>query len=455
MKKLLLMLLALSALTACLNETVNRPNIIFITIDTLRWDYLSTYGYPEAGISPAADRIAASGTVFDNAVATAGSTIPSHGSMLTGVYARMHGARSNFHGKYPGIPTITPDLVEAGYQTGAFVSNQFLINVGLLGEGFETDNLPFKDSERGGRPQTGDKTVAQATEWLDSLDPGRPAFMWLHLWEPHGPYDPTDWSTERLDEYEGFLKDGVTLDHIRKETGRINEQEAHVEAMRTHYAGEVNLADQHLGQLLDHMQATGWLDNTLIIFTADHGQSLGENKRMGHGPTHRETVIRVPLIIADLRQPAARRVATRVSVIDVAPTIADAAGLERTFDYAGRSLLRPEELGDDWPYFAEVVIRQETDANWERTKSSTTYDPKALAVYTGPLKMTYQHGRYRLFETGYELLAAREIELASEPVMADYMQGLIDSFQELQLDITADEVAEEDLRILQGLGYTQ
>lgn len=453
--KTLLSLLALTVLAGCARDAAEAPHILLVTVDTLRWDYLSTYGYPEADISPAAERIAAHGTVYEQAVATAGTTIPSHASMLTGVYARVHGARSNFHGKYPQIPTVTSALKDAGYRTGAFVSNAFLINIGLLGEGFEADNLPFEDPVRGPRPQPGDKTVAQAIEWLEQGAAEQPVFLWLHLWEPHGPYDPTDWSRARLADYDGYLADGVTLDHVRDNVRNIVASPDDLAALRTHYAGEVNLADQHLGRLLDHLAATGMLDETVIIYTADHGQSLGESGRMGHGPTHRETVIRVPLIVADFRNPRAERVATRVGTIDIAPTIAAAAGLDKRFDYAGRSLVSGEALADDWPYFAEVALRRETDRNWERTKDSTTYDPRALAVYTGPHKMTYRFGRYRLFETAPDLLIGRSVPMKDEPVMADYLQGLLESFQELEIDLSPGEVSEEDLRILQGLGYTQ
>lgn len=455
MKNLLAAALAAIALAGCSAEQPDRPNIVLITVDTLRWDYLNTYGFPEPDTTPTVSFLAANGMVYDLAVSTAGTTIPSHGSMLTGLYARQHGARSNFHAKYEGIPTVTEDLLAAGYQTGGFVSNQFLFKIGDLGGGFEAHNTPFSDPVRGHRPQPGDKTVNQATEWLRTVDPDRPYFMWVHLWEPHGPYDPTDWSRARLGDYDGFLKDGVAIEHTRNRVSDIVNSKANTRAMRTHYAGEVNLADQYLGRLFEAIRERGLLDNTVVIFTADHGQSLGEKKRMGHGPTTRETVIRVPLIVADFRTRAAGRNATRVGTIDIAPTIADAAGLDRSWDFAGRSLMNPGDLADDWPYFVEVAVRAETDLNWERTKDSTTYDANRLAVYTGPFKMSYYFDQYTLYETGGDLLVARKLKKSKEPVMADYLQGLIESFQAVELDLTKGEVSDEDLRILQGLGYAQ
>lgn len=458
MKKLLILpmlLAALAILSACAKAPDARPNIILISIDTLRWDYLNPYGYPEADVTPAVNRIAQAGMLFENAVATAGTTVPSHGSMLTGLYPRFHGARSNFHKKYPSIRTVTEALQDSGYDTGAFISAAFMMQRGL-DAGFDTDNTPFRDPVTGRKPQSGEKTVRQAVEWLDSSFTGQPFFMWLHLWEPHGPYDPTDWSRARLGDYDGFLKDGMTVEQARTRVKDIVDDPGHLHALRTHYAGEVNLADLHLVRFLDELEARGLLENSLVIFTADHGQALGEDGNMGHGAMHFETVIRVPLIVADFRQPRPGRSQTRVGIVDIAPTIAAAAGLGEAFDYSGRSLLDAPELADDWPYFAEVELRtKETHKNWERIKDSKTYDASAVAVYSGPFKMTFKHDAFELFETASELTVARPLNLQDEPVMADYLQGLIETFNETELDLSQDEISDEDLRVLQSLGYVQ
>jgi arylsulfatase A-like enzyme len=332
--------LALGALSACTGESESRPNIILVTVDTLRWDYLNSYGFPDAGHSPAVARLASQGVLFENAVTTIGTTIPSHGSMLTGEYARVHGARSNFHHKYPQVPTITTSLAEAGYQTGAYVSNVHMFTVGGLDEGFEaTNDQSMNDQPELGNLFTGGNTVRLANRWLESTDADRPFFLWLHLWEPHGPYDVTEWSRSRMADYEGLLRDGMRLEHMQRHKAEVLDSPENTAAMRTLYAGEVHLADRHLGRFLDDLEAKGLLADSVVIFTADHGQSLGEKRKMGHGPVHRETVLRVPLIIADFRNPAPQRVATRVGTIDIAPTIAELAGLNERFDQSGQSLV--------------------------------------------------------------------------------------------------------------------
>lgn len=445
----------LVGLMGCQQETDKRPNLILITVDTLRWDYLPTYGYQDEAHTPAVNRLAEAGLVFENAVSTSGTTIPSHGSMLTGLYARQHGARSNFHHKYPDVPTITSALRDAGYQTGAFVANLFLFNVGGLAEGFEHTNYPTENLPGVEHPYTGERPVAQAAQWLSTVDDDRPLFMWLHLWEPHGPYDLTAWSDQRLVAYQGMLRDGVTLDHLRHQPGQIMNSAQDLEAMRTLYAGEVWQADQHLADFLQHLETTGQLANSVVLFTADHGQSLGERKRMGHGPVHRETVLRVPMILTDFRAPQPQRVETRVGTIDVAPTLASLAGLEAGFDTHGQRLNAPASLDPAWPYFAEVEIRMPSDENWEKTANNRFYDANALAVYSDRLKMVYRHQDYRLYRTATQKKVAKPLPEGTEPIMADYLKGLIESFQATPVDLDNDDLSLQELEALQGLGYTQ
>jgi arylsulfatase len=454
MKPLIFMLLISLILPGCSGEPEIQPNIVLVSVDTLRWDYLSTYGFPESDISPAAERLADNGTVFQRATASAGTTIPSHGTMLTGLYPRMHGARSNYHGLYSDTTTLAEAMIEDGYQTGAFVSNSILVKVGDLGRGFQANNLPFRDEIRKGAPQSGEKTTRQVSEWLDSLDPESPFFLFMHLWEPHGPYLLTERAREKLGAYDGMLKDGVTLEHIRKRIAEIVGSEDNLKAMRTIYAGEVNLADQYLDRFLDDLAARGLLSNTVVIFTADHGQSLGENQRMGHGPTHRENVIRVPLIVADFRNPVPARVDTRVGTIDISPTIAEFAGMDTRFDWLGRSLVRPDELKDGHPYYAEVELRTEMDKQRENWKMNI-YDPESVAVWMDDFKLTWKNGIYAFYETEKARNGQREITEGDELAIGEYLTGLLESFRATEIDFTAGEVTEEDLKLLQGLGYVQ
>jgi arylsulfatase A-like enzyme len=452
MKKILVLLIFSCFLVGCSGEQNQQPNIVLISIDTLRWDYLATYGYAEQDISPAVDWLAENGIVFDQAVASAGTTVPSHGTMLTGLYPRMHGARSNFHALYPETATITQALADAGYQTGAFVSTNILLDVGELNRGFQEDTLPYDDQNGASWTRSGAKTIDKATKWLDDFDSKRPVFLWLHLWEPHGPYALSERAGKKLEGYDGFLQDGATIEHLHRRGDEIRNSADNIAALQALYSGEVNLADQYLGKFLEDWKARGLLSNTVFIFTADHGQGLGERKRMGHGPSHHEHVIRVPMILSDFRSPEHQRLQTRVGVIDISPTIAELAGLENKFDWFGSSMLRSESLDPKRPFFVEVALRTSRNTN---LRSDAWYDPNAVGVWAGNYKLILRKGEYRMFETFSDNRFPRRVALADEPILSDYLAGLIETFQQTELDMESGPVSDEQLQQLRGLGYVQ
>lgn len=440
-------------LLGCAGGEAERPHIVLISVDTLRWDYLGAYGYEEAEISPTVDWLAENGMLFEQAVASAGTTVPSHGTMLTGLYPRQHGARSNRHGLYPETDTLARAMGDAGYATGAFMSARFMPRIGELNRGFQADNFAALDAHGRWHPQTGEETLGQLADWLDSLDGQRPIFLFLHLWEPHTPFEPTKWSRARMAGYDGLLRDGLTVEHLQQHGDEIKGSPEDLAAMRALYAGEVNLVDGVLAEFFTDWRARGLLDDSVVVFTADHGEGLGEGNRLGHGATHNEYVIRVPLIISDFRNPGARRVGTRVGTIDIAPTIADLAGLEERFDRHGYSLLDPESLDPEKPYFAEVALR--TSKEIERHTEDDWYDPNALAVWVGDLKLVSRQDRQTFFAIHSGHREPQAVPGGEESIMLNYMAGLIETFRETPLDLTRSELSEDALEELQGLGYVQ
>lgn len=449
--KILLAALGSSCLVTCAPS--GPPHVVLISVDTLRWDYLGAYGYEEPNVSPTINWLAQNGTVFEQAVAPAGTTVPSHGTMLTGLYPRHHGARSNHHGLYPETDTIARALGDAQYQTGAFFSTRFMGKAGRLNRHFQSDNMAVLLDKNSPNIQHGDETISQASAWLDSLDPERPAFLFLHLWEVHMPLEPSDWSRARNSGYNGFLNSRLTVDQLLAQADEIRNSPGHLSAMRTLYAGEVNRVDAILDRFFEDWRERGLLENSVVIFTADHGERLGEAGLFGHGPTHDEHVIRVPLIVADFRNPQHRRIETRVGTIDIAPTLADYAGLANRFDRFGYSIRDPDALDPDRPYFAEVELR--TSKIDSDKLNQPWYDPNAVAVWVGGLKLESKQGRLALLETHTDNELPESVDPDSEPIMLNYMSGLIDTFRETELDLTESSLSEEELEELRGLGYVQ
>jgi arylsulfatase A-like enzyme/cytochrome c-type biogenesis protein CcmH/NrfG len=308
--------------------------VLLVTIDTLRADHVGCYG--DAGAAtPTLDALARRGARFETAVAHVPLTAPSHASILTGHTPPVHGLHNN--GGFvlaPAVRTAAQDFHDAGYHTAAFVSGFPLDRRFGFDRGFELyeDHLP-----RGNDPRRtpyverfADATTDVALRWLSSaVDSSKPTpwFLWVHYYDPHAPYEPPADLAERFKSMP--------------------------------YDGEIAFVDRELARVLKAIQDHGALDNTLVLVTADHGESLGEHGEGTHGVFIYDATLRVPWIMAG-PQIAAGRVSTTVArSIDVLPTLLDYAGLSAS-GLEGRSM-RPAASGhemEDTPSYAESLYSQ-------------------------------------------------------------------------------------------------
>ena len=282
------------SLVACSGRTPQppvRPNVILVTIDTLRADRLGR------GVTPAIDGLVARGVRYINARATAPLTLPSHASILTGSLPPEHGVRLNGVA-LPARPTLARAFGAAGYRTGAFVGAYVLDRRFGLSGGFDTydDRVPRDPSgaARFEAERRGDMVVSSALEWLGRPGP-QPFFVWIHLYDPHAPYDPP--------------------------------QQFVAAARGNAYDGEVAFADAQVARLLDWLQTNGRAPHTIVAVTADHGEGLGDHGEATHGMLAYDSTLRVPLVVAVPNSPA-RTVDTNVSLADLAGTLLAAANVD-------------------------------------------------------------------------------------------------------------------------------
>ncbi|NEZ04131.1 sulfatase [Wenzhouxiangella sp. XN201] len=445
-------------LAACSEDDAGSPNIVLITIDTLRADRLGAYGY-DKNLTPNLDRLAESGVVFERAVTPVGTTWPAHASMLTGLYPRYHGLRRNGLELDEEIPVVTELLSKSGYSTASFVSYKGMHFRGRLDRGFEvvSDREFVKGDER--EPiREGQETTAMALDWIgDQSGSSDPAFLWLHLFEPHSPYDLTEYSREWMEEtgYDGFLADGASGEELRGRSDEIVASPEHVAAMNALYDGEIKLADELIGRVLDRLEADGKLKNSIVIVTSDHGQGLGEHGNMGHGPTLREDVLHVPLIIRDFRSDqGGRRVDDTVSMIDLAPTIARAALEIDLPGVQGRSLMTylSSQSGEDpeREIFAEIRLWHDMDEvpDW--------YDVKSTAIYADGLKFKTRDGETTVFDPRVRPSAERRLDSpeVNEAFLA-YLDSLRGEFLAGEIKPTEVELTDHEIETLKSLGYIQ
>ncbi|TDI23442.1 MAG: tetratricopeptide repeat protein [Acidobacteria bacterium] len=284
-------------------------NLLLITVDTLRADALGAYG-DDHGATPRLDELAAGGVRFESAFAHATMTLPSHASILTGQYPFAHGVRDNGAFRLDDSRlTLAEVLHDAGYATAAFVGAFVLDRRFGLGQGFDHYDDDYGASDQADDfhfvERRADQVLAPATTWVEQQD-GR-WFAWVHLFDPHVPYEAPDPFGARFPDEP--------------------------------YRGEVAYVDQALGDALDRLAETGALDDTLIVLTADHGESLGEHGERTHGVFAYNATLRVPLIMAAGQALEPGVFAAPVGHVDIVPSVLELLGVEIPDTAQGRSLL--------------------------------------------------------------------------------------------------------------------
>lgn len=324
------------------------PSVLLVTIDTFRADRLGR------GITPNIDSLAAQGVSFSNAITPVPLTLPAHASLLTGLYPAYHGVRDfTGQGLADRFTTLAEIYHQSGFRTAAFVSAFVLDGIWGLEQGFETyydhfDNELEQQIQPGTIERRGDQTIDRVLEWLQKRSDG-PFFLWVHLFDPHSDYDPPEPFRSRF--------------------------------QSRPYDGEIAFADGQIGRLLDYLREAGLYQQTAILLTSDHGESLGEHGESEHGFFLYDATIRIPLIIKlpegktpiELREP--------VSLIDVAPTLLQISRIEP-----------PDEMQGEGLY---ALINRESQPFREGVYSETLYPLRSFGWHD--LK-AYRTGRHKYIE---------------------------------------------------------
>jgi choline-sulfatase len=326
--------------------TAPRPSVVLISIDTLRADRLGCYGRAEAE-SPAIDGLAAQGVRFARAYSPLPLTLPAHATLLTGLQPPGHGLVDNgLTVADLGAPTLAERLQAAGYDTGGFVAAFVLNRVFGLDRGFlHYDDGPPEQTEM----RDAFHGVADARERLDAAlawlarPRDRPFFLFLHLYDVHAPHVAPGPFAQRFASHP--------------------------------YDGEVAYVDSQVRRLLDVLEARGLTGHTLVVLTADHGESLGEHGEEGHGVFVYDATLHVPLVFRlPGRLPAGRVIQEAVELADVAPTVLDLVGLAPTTPSHGRARLGPRGAGQgvlwaqsDYPelHYGWARLRSVREGAWK------------------------------------------------------------------------------------------
>lgn len=341
--------LALWALVSALgcSRTPAHPNLVLVVIDTLRADHLGAYGHARAQ-TPRLDALAARGTRFTAARAPSSWTLPSVASILTGRYPAEHGVERLVSALGEEHVTIPETLAAAGYETAAFSANVSLVTPESgFAQGFERfdvleapadakrvdDPVLVRDGATRRQAATADTVTDAVLAWKAARrDPARPYFLYVHYFDPHASYTPPVAYAERfgVKAEDPLLARGQAMVTF----GGPPPGAPDLATLLALYDAEIAFTDHELGRLLD-----GLGNEAIVVVTADHGEEFGDHRGMLHGRTLFEEMIWVPLLVAGADLPPGRVVETPVSLVSIAATLTELAGVPPSPGLAGRSLV--------------------------------------------------------------------------------------------------------------------
>jgi arylsulfatase A-like enzyme/tetratricopeptide (TPR) repeat protein len=398
-----------------------QPSLLLITLDTTRADRLGCYGYGD-GLTPALDRLASEGVLFEQAFTEVPTTLPSHATIMTGLHPPEHGLRVNgTHTLDIAVPTLAEMLRGQGYRTAAFIASATLDSQNGLDRGFESyqddmaSSYPHDESEPLTAYRPGDAVTDLALEWLANTDDDRPFFCWVHLFDPHNPY----------------------FEHEALAGTRFEGEKS--------YDAEVAFMDMQVARLVDHLESSGMRGSVLVVAAGDHGEGLAGDRERGHGFMLYEPTLRVPLIFSQPgRIPEGRRIEAMVSLVDLHPTILEMLGFDDVEQRSGRSLAQAVQGGDIEPAscYGETELPL-TSFGWSPLRSLTT-----------PRWKYIRSPRRHLYDRAADPLESENL-FASNPGVAAELERELRTIEEgmtlhaaAEVDLTAEEIQR-----LASLGY--
>ncbi len=452
----LIAVLAAALFCACAGDsagTARRPNIVLITLESIRTDHVSRHGYHRP-TTPSLDALAEEAILFQNAYSVTSWTLPAHASIFTGLYPSAHRVVYTRDKLDDSHTTLAEHLGAAGYQTAGFVSGPWLQKQHNLHQGFEIydESASNPDKDLSEAEVTNPEMEKRLTRFLEEgRDPGRPFFLFAYFWDPHYDYIPPEpyASTFVPDDavpidVTGYFKKGVVNRHISRQQ---------LDYVISQYDGEILWTDELLGRLWDRLRALGLWENTAIIVTSDHGEEFFDHGTKGHKNNLYEESVRVPLVLKV--SGTGPRVDERVSsLVDLYPTVLELAGVTGPDPHHGRSLLRPPDSGRS--------IYFELQSEWNFRDPATgrlEYVPNVfVAVRDGSSKLIVERneGRRELYDLAADPSEKRPLEAGPEHAL---YHDLLTHFREMKDDASrwqqagpAQLTPEQEER-LRSLGY--
>jgi len=456
---------------------VNTPNVIVITLDTVRADHLSLYGYGR-DTTPNLNRLAQESVVYTNAISTGNMTLSSHASIFTGLYPSWH--QAHLDGNHalpldPQCPTLAEILSSKGFDTVSIVSNYIFLSYGFgLDRGFAyhdaTPRVPmlggtrlysFRDAIRNffsffGEPARLMETFRKADEIngaafaaLDrDISRGKNFFLFLNFMDAHWPYLPPGDFATRYPGRNSRVRYSTAEQQVLRLQRPLPDWER--EALISQYDGSIAYLDWSLGKLFEQLKQRGLYDNTLLIIAGDHGEAFGDKAIFGHALAVYQDEIHVPLMIKYPHSARKAVITDSVSLVDLMPTALDALGYKIPPGIQGESLLR----------LTPGASRELISEGFTGTRSTTfnkRFQGTQQAIFSGPMKfIEWSTGKRELYDISrdpnelHDLMSAKT-ESGFEGKLTEFLRAAAQRHKQGQLPSHSSKTIEN----LRSLGYLQ
>ncbi len=457
-REALLALASILLLASCQPQE-SPKNVVLIVVDTLRYDHLGSYGYPRE-TSPALDRFASEGARFEHAYASAPWTKPSIASMFTGLHANSHSVLALEDMLPDSANTLAEELTAAGYRAGAVISQALIGSEYNYQQGFE---YFLEDHAQGHLYVSTPAVTEQAIALLDelTLEP-RPFFLFVHYFDPHYFYlrhPEYDFAGERPERIR--WSGGITGLRNLEPAANAEERRFLIDA----YDEEIRFTDAGIGELLDALRDRKLYDDSLIVFTADHGEEFFEHGWLGHSVGITEELVHVPLIIRlPCGEAAGELIKTPTSLVGLSPTILEILGIEptvRSFREPSFAPLIHEERAAAKGFVPESVYFEvdfERLLESEQMKSFASVHQQAIRVGQFKLVMDEQSEEFKLYDIAEDPkedhdLSAEKPEIVQSLVLL--LRKKMASLAKHRLEPERREITPEETEMLRGLGYVE